>query len=365
MSGFSVEIAHEFAGFALDARFDSGAGITALFGRSGSGKSTVVQAAAGLLRPHAGRIVIGGEPVFDSAKNLNLPAHRRRIGTVFQDARLFPHLTVGQNLDYGQWFARRHPGGVSRAHVIDLLGIGHLIDRRPGHLSGGERQRVALGRAILSKPRALIMDEPLAALDEARKAEILPLLERLRDEMTLPVLYISHSLAEVARLADTIVVIDGGKVVACGPAQQVLSDPGLAPGLGLRDAGAVLTVRVVGQDADGLTRLDHAAGPLWLPRVEAPPGAALRVRILAQDVILSPTRPEALSALNILPGQIIDLSAGGGPGVLIRMALAGGEVLLARITSRSVERLGLGPGSQVFAVLKSVAVGAENIGHGG
>lgn len=364
MSGFSVDIVHEFPGFALDARFDTGPGITALFGRSGSGKSTVVQAVAGLLRARAGRVVIGGCPVFDSASGLNLPAHRRRIGTVFQDARLFPHLTVAQNLDYGRWFARHHAGGVSRAHVTHLLGIGHLMDRRPGHLSGGERQRVALGRAILSNPRALIMDEPLAALDAARKAEILPLLERLRDEMTMPILYISHSLSEVARLADTIVVIDGGKVITTGPAQAVLADPGLVPGLGLRDAGAVLTVRVAGQDADGLTRLEHAAGPLWLSRVDAPLGAALRVRILAQDVILSPTRPEALSALNILPGQIIDLTTGGGSGVLVRLALAGGEVLLARITGRSVERLGLGPGSQVFAVLKSVAVGHENIGIG-
>lgn len=364
MSGFFVEIHHEFQGFALDIRFDTGPGVTALFGRSGSGKSTVVQAVAGLLTPRAGRIAIGGEVVFDRARNLYLPAHKRRIGTVFQDARLFPHLTVAQNLDYGRWFARHHPaGGVSRAHVIDLLGIGHLMSRRPAHLSGGERQRVALGRAILSNPRALVMDEPLAALDEPRKAEILPLLERLRDEMTLPVLYISHSLSEVARLADRIVVIDNGRIQGSGSVQQVLSDAKLAPGLGLREAGAVLTVRVAGQDADGLTRLDHAAGPLWLPRVEAPLGAHLRLRILAQDVILSPKRPENLSALNILPGQIIDVTAGQGPGVLIRLALDGGEVLLARITRRSAERLGLGPGTAVFAVLKSVSVGRENIGQ--
>lgn len=364
MSGFSVDIAHDFPGFALDVRFEAGPGITALFGRSGSGKTSVVNAMAGLMRPARGRIGIAGQLVQDSGAGLWLPAHRRRLGVVFQDARLFAHLTVGQNLDYGRWFFGSS-GPVSRPHIIDLLGIGHLLDRRPALLSGGERQRVALGRAILSNPRALLMDEPLAALDEARKAEILPYLERLRDELALPVLYISHSLSEVARLADTIVMIDGGKVTGSGPTQRVLSDPALAPGLGLREAGAVLTLTVQGQDEDGMTRLSHPAGPILLPRIEAPVGAALRVRILAQDVILSRTRPEDLSALNILPGQVMDLTMGNGPGVMVRLALTGGEVLLARITRRSVDRMGLVAGLPVFAVLKSLAVGRENIGQAG
>lgn len=364
MSGFSVEIAHEFPGFALDVRFQAGPGITALFGRSGSGKTSVVNAISGLMRPRQARILVGDQLVQDSGAGLWLPAHQRRLGVVFQDARLFPHLTVAQNLDYGRWFAKSG-GGASRGHIIDLLGIGHLLDRRPSLLSGGERQRVALGRAILSGPRALLMDEPLAALDEARKAEILPYLERLRDELSLPVLYISHSLSEVARLADTIVLIDGGKITGAGPAQQVMADPSLAPGLGLRDAGAILTLRVEAQEDDGLTRLTHPAGTVWLPKTLSPAGAAIRVRILAQDVILSLTRPEGLSALNILSGQIMDITATSGPGVMVRLALPGGEVLLARVTSRSVDRMGLTPGLQVFAVLKSVTVGHENIGQAG
>jgi molybdate transport system ATP-binding protein len=362
MNGFVVDIRHDFPGFALVVRFEAGAGITALFGRSGSGKTTVVNAIAGLMRPQEGRIEVMGTAVQDTATGLWLPAHKRRIATVFQDARLFPHLTVGQNLDYGRWFARARPEAASRDQIVDLLGIGHLLDRRPAHLSGGEKSRVALGRAILSRPRALLLDEPLAALDEARRGEILPYLERMRDELALPVLYISHSLSEVARLADTVVLIEAGRITEQGPAQQVLSDPSLAPGLGLRDAGAVLTMRVVAQDADGLTRLDHPAGPIWLPRVDAPIGAALRLRILAQDVILSRNRPEGLSALNILPGRVIDIRSGSRPGVMLRLALAGGEVLLARITRRSVERLALAEGGEVFAVLKSVSVGRENIG---
>jgi molybdate transport system ATP-binding protein len=365
MSGFDVDLRHDYPGFALDVRFQAGAGITALFGRSGSGKTTVVNAIVGLMRPREGRITVAGEQVQDAAKGLWLPAHKRRIGTVFQDARLFPHLTVGQNLDYGRWFARGRQGGASRAQIVDLLGIGHLLDRRPALLSGGEKSRVALGRAILSRPRALLMDEPLAALDEARKAEILPYLERMRDELALPVLYISHSLAEVARLADTVVLIEAGRIIGSGPAQQVLSDPNLAPGLGLRDAGAFLTVPVAAHDADGLTRFDHAAGPIWLPQVDAPIGAVLRLRILAQDVILSRKRPEGLSALNILPGRIIGILSGVGPGVMLRLALAGEEVLLARVTRRSVDRLDLVPGDEVFAVLKSVSVGRENIGREG
>lgn len=357
-----VRLSHRFAGFALDLAFEAGAGVTALFGRSGSGKTTVVNAVAGLLRPDAGRIVADGTVLLDTTRGTDLPPHRRRVGYVFQDARLFPHLTVRQNLLYGRWFAGLHGAG-EMDRVVDLLGIGPLLARRPGALSGGERQRVALGRAILSRPRLLLMDEPLAALDDARKAEILPYVERLRDDLRLPILYVSHSMAEVARLATTLVLMDAGRVTAAGPAQDILSDPASVPAIGLRAAGAILTARVTGHEADGLTRLACDAGPIWLPRVQAAPGTPIRLRILAQDVMLALTPPVGLSALNVLPATVVDIRTGEGPGALVRIRL-GGDTLLARITRRSVAALDLVPGRPVHAVIKAVSVAPENIGRG-
>ncbi len=359
-----VSLRHGFAGFRLEAAFTAGPGVTALFGRSGAGKTTIAQAVAGLLRPEAGRIVLGGEVLLDTARGICLPPHRRRLGYVFQDARLFPHLSVRQNLDYGRRLSPRPPDAAEVARIIDLLGIGALLDRRPGALSGGEKQRVALGRAILSGPRGLLMDEPLAALDEARKAEILPYIERLRDGLRLPILYISHSVAEVARLADTVVLMEAGRVTAAGPAADLLADPAQAAAFGLRELGAVVTARVAAQEDDGLTRLDLAGTPVWLPRVEAAIGAGLRLRILAQDVMIATRRPEAVSALNILPVTVESLRAGLGPGVIVRLRLPGEEALLARITRRSAEALALAPGMAVFAVLKAVSVARESVSSG-
>ncbi len=357
----SVLVQHRLPGFALDAAFEAPPGVTVLFGRSGSGKTTLVNAVAGLLRPDRGRIVVDGVAVLDTAAGVMLPPHRRRMGYVFQDGRLFPHLTVRQNLLYGRWFARAKAGDLGR--IVDLLGIGGLLDRRSGGLSGGEKQRVAIGRAILSNPRLLLMDEPLAALDEGRKAEILPYLERLR-ELGLPILYVSHSVAEVARLATTVVVLEAGRVVAVGPAAEVLADPAMAPVMGLREAGAMLSARLVAQEGDGLTRFDTEGGPLWLPQVAGPAGAVLRLRILAQDVMLAVERPRGLSALNVLAGVVEEVRMGEGPGAMVRVRV-GEEVLLARITRRSVGVLELAPGKPVFAVLKAVSVAQENVGSGG
>lgn len=356
----SVTLRHRFPGFALDAAFEAPPGVTALFGHSGAGKTTVVQAVAGLLKPDHGRIVADGAVLTDTGAGVFLPPHLRRIGYVFQDARLFPHLTVRQNLLYGRWFAL----GSSEApmdRVVRMLDIGPLLARRPGALSGGERQRVALGRAILSAPRLLLMDEPLAALDEARKAEILPYLERLRDEFRLPILYVSHSVAEVARLATTVVLMEAGRVTAAGPAATILADPGAAPALGLREAGAILQARVAAQEDDGLTRLDSAAGALLLPRIAAALGTPIRLRILAQDVMLATRRPEAISALNVLEVRVEEIRIGDGPGALVRLR-AGGETILARITRRSVAALSLAPGLPVYAILKAVSVPQENVG---
>jgi molybdate transport system ATP-binding protein len=244
---------------------------------------------------------------------------------------------------------------------VDLLGIGGLLERRPSTLSGGEKSRVAIGRALLSGPRILLMDEPFAALDEARKAEILPYVEALRDQMGLPILYVSHSLPEVARLATTIAVIEAGRLVAFGPAAEVLSDPVTAPLLGLADVGAILTARIAAHDEDGLTRLETGAGPLWLPRLAGVVGGRVRIRIAAQDVILALARPEGLSALNILPCHVSAVQEGRGPGVLVRLDV-GGEALLARITRRSAQALGIAPGLAVFAVVKTVAVSQGDVG---
>ncbi|TCP42197.1 molybdenum ABC transporter ATP-binding protein [Rhodovulum marinum] len=358
-----VTLRHAFPGFALDVRFEAPPGVTVLFGRSGSGKTTIVNAVAGLLRPDEGRIAAGDWILLDTARGRRLPTHRRRLGYIFQEGRLFPHLTVRQNLLFGRWFAPKDAPREDMGHVVDLLGIGHLLDRRPGALSGGEKQRVAIGRALLSAPRLILADEPLAALDEDRKAEILPYFERLRDEVSVPILYVSHSAYEVARLATTVVALKDGRVLRQGPAAQVLGDPSVTPA-GAREAGAVIAARVVAHHADGLTELSAGGVPLFLPRTDLAPGSPVRVRIAAHDVLLARTRPEGLSALNILPGTVHEVRSRGGPGAMVALDTPAGRVL-SRITRRSAQALGLEPGVAVHAVVKSVSVAPQDVGGPG
>ncbi|PCJ05456.1 MAG: molybdenum ABC transporter ATP-binding protein [Rhodobacteraceae bacterium] len=358
----SVDIRHTLGDLTVEVAFEAPGGITALFGQSGSGKTTVINAVAGLLKPQSGRITVQSKVLLDSATGVNVPPHRRRLGYVFQDARLFPHLSVEGNLIYGSRFAPRGSIGLALAEVAGMLGITPLLQRRPGSLSGGEKQRVAIGRALLSHPHMLLMDEPLAALDSARKEEILPYLERLRDVTGLPILYVSHSVAEVARLAATVVVLENGRVARTGSAEQVFSDPAMVRQLGLREAGAILPATVASHHADGLTELAVSAGKLLLPQLDLPPGAKTRVRILAQDVILSRDAPTGLSALNILPGSITEIRAGSGPGVVVQLK-CGDDLLLARITRRSALTLGLEPGVACHAIIKSVSVARHDVGH--
>jgi len=355
-----VALRHSFGAFTLDVDFTAPAGVTALFGTSGAGKTTIVQAVAGLMTPTSGRVVARGAVLLDTSARVNLPPRRRRVGYVFQEPRLFPHLSVRANLLYGARFAPRDAEGPSFDRVVGMLGIGALLDRRPGALSGGEKARVSIGRALLAKPRLLLMDEPLAALDAARREEILPFLEGLRDA-GLPVLYVSHSINEVARLAQTLVLIEAGRVRAAGPAAEILADPALAPGLGGGDAGTLIAARVAEVADDGLIRLDTAAGPVWVSDAPGGIGAALRLRIHASDVILSRARPEGLSALNILPAVVarIEEEPGGRAYVQLRI---GQEALLARLTRRSVAALGLAPGVACHAILKSVAVSRDDLG---
>ena len=354
----SVTIAHRQGAFRLDAGFEAPAGVTAIFGPSGSGKTTLVNAVAGLVRPERARVVLDGTVLADTEAGIALPAHRRRIGYVFQDSRLFPHLGVRRNLLFGRAFAPREATGPGFDAVVAMLGIEPLLGRRTAGLSGGERQRVAIGRALLSRPRLLVMDEPLAALDAARKAEILPFLERLRDEAGLPILYVSHALPEVARLAHHAVILDGGRVLASGAVSDLFARPDL-PGLSDGpEAGAVLDATVAGHDlAYGLTRLDTSAGPLLVPALPLPPGARRRVRIVARDVTLSLDRPARISALNVLEGRITAVGAAQASEPGLTVALRCGEAdLLARITRKSAVALALAPGTPVHAIVKSVAL---------
>jgi molybdate transport system ATP-binding protein len=354
----SIEFAatHRLGAFALDATFRAESGLTALFGRSGAGKTTMVNMIGGLIRPQQGRIAVDGQVLFDGAAGIDLPPHRRRLGYVFQEGRLFPHLTVRQNLLYGRWFTARTERYGSLDQVVDLLGIAPLLDRRPGGLSGGEKQRVAIGRALLASPRLLLMDEPLASLDAERKAEILPFIERLRDELSVPIIYVSHSLDEIARLAATVVLLSEGRVVATGPVGEVLSRLDLRPYTGRFEAGSIIEARVVGHDERfQLTRLEHPAGTLRLPRLDAAPGQSVRVRIRARDVALALSPPTDISIRNILRGRIAEIAAeDSGPITEVRLDLAG-TPLLARITRDAIADLGLAPGREVYALVKSIA----------
>ncbi|HMO30777.1 molybdenum ABC transporter ATP-binding protein [Enterovirga sp.] len=348
-----VDLAHDQGAFQVRMSFRAGGRLTCLFGRSGAGKTTLVNAIAGLLRPQRGRIVADGTVLVDTGAGLFVPPHRRRIGYVFQEGRLFPHLSVRRNLLFGRWFVRGE-GGPDLPAVADLLGIGHLLERSPATLSGGEKQRVAIGRALLARPRLLLMDEPLASLDDARKAEILPYIERLRDEGSVPIVYVSHSVVEVVRLADTVVVLEAGRVAATGPAAQVLAQAGFGALSGERDAGAMLEGRVVSRDeAFGLARVATPAGEVWLPGAMAP-GEAVRLLVPAREVMIAIERPAGISALNILPARVEALAEVAGA---VEVTLACGEArLLARLTRKSAADLALAPGRRVYALVKSMSL---------
>ena len=353
-----VSVQHRFESFALDVAFEVPQGVTVLFGPSGSGKTSLIRAVAGLLRPDQARIALGGRIWADG--KMWLPPHKRRIGYVFQDHRLLPHLSVAANLEYGAGFAPKEATGLPKGEVIEMLGLSGLMNRRPRALSGGEAARVGLGRALLAKPQMLLADEPLASLDEARKAEILPYFEALRDRLDIPVLYVSHAMGEVARLATSVVALKEGRVLKVGPAQEVLSDPDVAPG-GPRSVGAVLMARVKAHHEDGLSELDAGGVSLFLPKVRGAVGREVRVRIAAQDVMISKGAPEGLSALNNIPARVAQVLAGKGPGAVLVLESAAGRIL-ARITKRSLAALEISEGSEVYAVVKTVSVAPEDVG---
>jgi molybdate transport system ATP-binding protein len=344
----AVDIGKRLGAFDLAIRFEQKGRVTALYGPSGSGKTTIVNCVAGLVRPDRGRIAFGETVLFDAKAGIHLPPHRRRIGYVFQDARLFPHLSVRANLSYGGWFGRGTPVA-DFAGIVDLLGISPLLDRRPRDLSGGEKQRVAIGRALLARPRLLLMDEPLAALDRGRRAEILPYLERLADGMTLPILYVSHAIEEVARLADQAVIIEAGRIVADGPIDRVFAREGRDHAI-----GGILSARVLAPDKDGVTALAHAGGRLYVPRLQRPSGSAVRVVIRARDIALAVGEPGLISIRNRLAAVVTSL-AEDGDEIAVTVDVAG-TPLVARITRGAARDLGLSPGVAVTALIKAVAL---------
>lgn len=351
----SVQLTHRFPTTTIDVGFEvPEPGVTVLFGPSGAGKSTVIAVAAGLLRPDRCRVAVNGTVLADTAAGLWLPPERRRVGLVFQDSRLFPHMTVATNLRFG---LRRAPQGPVRFDdVVDLLGIGALLDRRPHTLSGGERQRVAIGRALLAQPHLLLMDEPLASLDAARKAEILPYLTRLKTTLNLPILYVTHAFDEVARLADSLVLLEAGRVIACGPLSQVATRADL-PLAERDDAGALLLCRVAAHDTQReLTQLDSGGTRFWVPLLGLAIGVACRIRIPAREVILAGKAPELISVQNVIPATVRKIAeVTTRHSVLVEVALPGGA-LLSRVTSDAIARLGLVPGAPVLALVKSTSI---------
>ena len=359
----SVDASVVHGSFRLSAKLEAPAGITVLFGRSGAGKTSLLSAIAGLVRLQHGHIKVDERVLFDSERGIDVPAHHRRLGCVFQDARLLPHLSVRANLLYGY---RLRPTAERRIHldqVCTVLALGSLLGRRTASLSGGERQRVAIGRALLSNPSMLLMDEPLASLDLARRSEIMDYIERLRAEFQIPVVYVSHSLDEVLRLADTLVLIDAGTVIASGKVTDLMRRPDLQDYTGGTDAGAVIEARVSEYDRDyDLVTLVFPGGHLLCAGVGAPIGQAVRIRVRARDVAIALTEPRKTSVLNVLRGKITNIVA-EPTGEAVDVSIGVGEVVLyARVTRFSCDRLELRVGKEVFALIKAVSLDRTAVG---
>ena len=352
----SVAVKKRRGSFSLDARFELPTpGVVALFGRSGCGKTTLVNAIAGLLDADSGRVALDDLLLLDTEQRLNVPPERRRIGYVFQDARLFPHLSVAANLKYGE---RRAPPQrfVTLDDVAGLLDLGRLMDRRTHQLSGGERQRVAIGRALLSQPRLLLLDEPLASLDAARRDEVLPYLETLRDQLAIPMVYVSHDFDEVLRLATYVVLMESGNTIAQGGVGAMSLNRGLRSIIGADAVGAIVDGTVLGVDpSSGLLRVKLGHGELRVEAADAAAGATLRVQLLARDVIVATQEPRHLSVRNSLAGVIVAVTSDDADSDLIAIDV-GGTMIMARVTKAATRDLGLEPGLPAWALVKAVSL---------
>jgi molybdate transport system ATP-binding protein len=342
--------------FALDAQFELPTpGVVALFGRSGCGKSTLVNVIAGLLKADSGWVALDDAVLLDTALRIDVLPERRRIGYVFQDARLFPHLSVSANLRYGQRRAQV-PSFVGIDLVADLLDLGALMGRRTHQLSGGERQRVAIGRALLSQPNLLLLDEPLASLDASRREEVLPYLETLRDQLSIPMVYVSHDFDEVLRLATHLVLMESGKTIAQGNLSEMSLNPGVRAIIGADAVGAIVEGTVLGRDpASGLLRVQVGHGELKVHLGKAANGAKLRVQLLARDLIVATQAPQHLSVRNSLSGAVTAVMSDDEDSDLIDIDI-GGTIIMARVTKAATRELGLAPGLPVWALVKTVSL---------
>jgi len=361
---FRIDVERRVGSLAMRVAFETDARITALFGRSGAGKTSLVNMIAGLATPDRGRIEIDGQVLFDHAAGVNMPVQSRRIGYVFQEARLFPHYTVRRNLLYGH---DRVPAGeryVDLDRIVSLLGLQDLLARRPGDLSGGEKQRVAIGRALLASPRMLLLDEPLASLDGHRKNEILQYIERMRDEVRIPMIYVSHAVDEVVRLADWVVLMAAGTVAAMGEVEDVMGRADLRAADGMFEGGTVIDAKVVAQDTQyELATLAFDGGSLVVTHVDALIGEPVRLRIRARDVSIALEAPRAISIQNVLRGRIVEVGEARAGVVNVGIAV-GASTLRSRITQRAADQLALSPGLDVYALIKAVSLDRQAAGHG-
>lgn len=351
-----IDVKKQQGRFTVDTSFTvDSTGVTALFGPSGAGKTSIINMVAGLSRPDAGCIIVNGRTVFDAETGIDIPPERRGFGYVFQDGRIFPHLSARANLTYGMNLVPRHKRTIAFDDVVELLGIAHLLKRRVGNLSGGEKQRVAIGRALLTSPSLLLMDEPLASLDAARKAEVLPFVERLSKQLSIPILYVSHSLNEILNLADTLVLLESGRVLSVGPVEDVVNQPELGVFRnGNADASVLATIVDHHDPSEGLTYLRLGRDFLKVPFFDASPGTKVRIRVDSRDVALALTPPRDTSVQNIFPATVEQISEQNGGVVDVRLDM--GTPIAAKITRKARADLDLRDGQQLFVMVKSVAV---------
>jgi molybdate transport system ATP-binding protein len=357
----SVDVERRVGAFETRVRFQTDSRVTALFGRSGAGKTSLVNMIAGLARPDRGRIEIDGQVLFDSAAEIDVPVQARRIGYVFQEPRLFPHYSVRRNLLYGHDLVPRVERYVELDHVVELLGLKDLLERRPGDLSGGEKQRVAIGRALLASPRILLFDEPLASLDDHRKSEILNYIELMRDDVRIPMVYVSHAVDEVLRLADSVVLLAAGRVVAVGAVQDIMGHAELASVGGPFQGGTVIEAKVIAQDVeDELATIAFDGGTLVVSSLDALIGERVRVRVRARDVSIALEEPRAISVQNVLRGTIANIGEPRG-GVVEVSITVGAMTLRSRVTRRAAGQLRLATGMDVYALIKAVSLDRQGI----
>ncbi|MBL4693546.1 MAG: molybdenum ABC transporter ATP-binding protein [Magnetovibrio sp.] len=369
-----MDVRFKRGSFKVDANLSASSGVTALFGRSGSGKSTIVSLLAGLLTPQDGLVQIGDKILYGSTKGINVPVHKRNVGYVFQDPRLFPHLTVTQNLTYGSPRLPAAEHAKIFAQVVYVLSLESLLSRWPLSLSGGEKQRVAIGRALLSNPKILLMDEPLANLDNAHKKEILPYIQHINTTFNVPVVYVSHAIDEVVCLADTLALVNDGSIAAHGPVEDIMGRLDLSPLTGRYEAGAVLNLSVANHDKEnGLTHLSLQGHRLYAPQTHLRLGTKVRLRLRARDIALALSAPKDTSILNQLPVVVTDINLENGPHVELALAIqskpgseyAKPQTLVARITKKSFQDLGLAKGKSAHALIKAVAIDHHSLSNRG